>query len=225
MSTIIPDSRARATPPIGRLHLVTDTTLQSRYSHAELAELAIAGGVDTVQYRSKSTDFRALLSEAGEVAEVCRGAGVLFLVNDRVDLCIAVGADGVHLGRSDMPVSIARTILGPNRIIGGTVRNRPELLAAVEDGADYVGLGPVFATRSKSVDHPPLGVDLVARVANDASVPVIAIAGISETNILEVLHAGVFGVAVIGAVAAAEDVSAAAAALAEIMRKAREWWS
>lgn len=225
MNMIIPDSRARATPRIGRLHLVTDTTVQSRHTHAELAERAIAGGVDTVQYRSKSTDFRLLLNEAAEVAEVCRGAGVLFVVNDRVDLCIAAGADGVHLGRSDMPVSIARSILGPNRIIGGTVRNRAELSAAVEEGADYVGLGPVFATRSKSVAHTPLGLETVAAVANDASVPVIAIAGITQSNLLEVLHAGVFGVAVIGAIATADDVTAAAAALSETMRKAREWWS
>ena len=209
------DSQERGAHAIGRLHLVTDTNIQSRYTHAELAELAIEGGVDTVQYRSKQNDFRQLMSEAGAVAEVCRQRGVLFLINDRVDLCLAVGADGVHLGRNDMPIEIARRLLGPSKIIGGTIRNRAQLLESVESGADYVGLGPVFATASKSVDHAPLGLETISEVAHETPIPVIAIAGISEVTITQVLETGVYGVAVIGAIAAAADVAAAAARLRE----------
>lgn len=197
-------------PPIGRLHLITDTTVQDRYSHAELAEQAIAGGVDTIQYRSKGNDFPAMLREAERTAGVCRSHGVLFLVNDRVDLALAVGADGVHLGQTDMPLAIARRILGPERVIGGTVRNVSDLQQATADGADYVGLGPVFPTASKNVDHLPLGLDAVAMVAARAMIPIIAIAGINAGNVAEVMASGAYGIAVIGAIASAADVRAAA---------------
>jgi thiamine-phosphate pyrophosphorylase len=205
--------------PIGRLHFVTDTVIQNRYTHAELAERAIAAGVDTIQYRSKESDFRRLMKEASEVREVCRRTGVLFVVNDRVDLALAVDADGVHLGLRDMPVDVARRILGSNRIIGGTIRNCEQLLAAAADGADYVGLGPVFGTRTKQVDHPALGLEAVERIVSGAPIPVIAIAGISIETIDSVLATGVYGVAVIGAIAGAVDVGAAAAKLAAIVRE------
>lgn len=195
---------------IGRLHVITDTTVQSRYSHAELAERAIRGGADTIQYRSKETDVPTLIKEAGAVGEVCRKANVLFLVNDRIDLCLAVSADGVHLGLQDMPVMIARRIVGNKKVIGGTIRN-PEHLAKVQrEGADYVGLGPVFSTNSKQLSVAPVGLEMVRRVAQVANIPVIAIAGITTENARSVIEAGAWGIAVIGAVCAAADVTAAA---------------
>ena len=204
---------------IGRLHVITDTTVQSRYSAAELAMLAIDGGADTVQYRSKAADMRALIAEAASVRDVCARAGVLFLVNDRVDLCLAVDADGVHLGREDMPLDIARRILGPNRIIGGTVRGVDHLIEAERLGADYVGLGPVFGTTSKQVPLAPLGLGVVGDVARAASIPVVAIAGITSANAASVIGAGAHGVAVIGAVCAADDVRAAASELYSAIRR------
>lgn len=199
---------------IGRLHVITDTTLQERYTHAQLAELAIRGGADTIQYRSKSDDVRLMIREAEEVAEICRRFNVTFLVNDRVDICQAVDADGVHLGRGDMPVPIARKILGPQRIIGATVRSPEHLHEAVRESADYAGLGPVFGTTSKQVGLEPLGLDMVERVCRDAAIPVIGIAGITADNAASVVRAGAHGVAVIGAVCCADDVVAAAAAIA-----------
>ncbi len=199
---------------IGRLHVLTDTVVQTRYTPAELAELAIRGGADTIQYRSKSADIRRMMREAGEVAEVCRRFGVPFLVNDRVDLCLAVGADGVHLGRDDMPVPVARKILGLERIIGATVRGREHLEAAERESADYVGLGPIFTTVSKEVGVAPLGLETIRTASRDARIPVIAIAGITQENVADVVLAGAYGVAVIGAVCCAEDVVAATAALA-----------
>ncbi|MCC7437411.1 MAG: thiamine phosphate synthase [Armatimonadetes bacterium] len=195
---------------IGRLHVITDTTVQSRYSHAQLAELAIRGGADTIQYRSKESDFLELMKQAGAVAEVCRSANILFLVNDRVDLCLAINADGVHLGLRDMPVGIARGILGNTKVIGGTIRNANHLALAEREGADYVGLGPVFATSSKQLAIPPVGLETVRHVARVATIPVIGIAGITAKNARSVVEAGAWGVAVIGAVCAAEDVAAAA---------------
>lgn len=202
---------------IGRLHVITDTTIQQRYSHAELAERAIAGGADTIQYRSKSPDIRAMIQEAREVGHVCRRAGVPFLVNDRLDVALAVDADGVHLGRGDMPIAVARRILGGGKIIGGTVRNPEHLREAVQDSADYVGLGPIFGTTSKALAIEPLGLEMIRRVTAAAAIPVIAIAGITTLNVAAVLEAGAYGVAVIGAVCAAEDVAAAAAAFSEIL--------
>jgi thiamine-phosphate pyrophosphorylase len=203
--------------PIGRFHLITDTVLQSRHGHAELARMAIEGGADTIQYRSKNDDIREMIAEASAVRAVCARAGVTFLVNDRVDLCLAVEADGVHLGRGDMPLEIARRILGPGRIIGGTVRNEAHLAEAVAAGADYVGLGPIFGTSSKVVGMEPLGLDVVRTVCASAPIPVIGIAGITSASLESVLAAGAHGVAVIGAVCLADDVTAAAREIAEVI--------
>lgn len=203
----------RTRRPIGRLHVITDTTVQQRYSAAQLAALAIEGGADTIQYRSKAIDVRALIAEATTVRDVCAGAGVLFLVNDRVDVCLAVDADGVHLGREDMPLDVARRILGPDRIIGGTIRGVEHLIEAESLGADYVGLGPIFGTTSKHVALAPLGLDAVRAVVAAAHIPIIGIAGITLDNASSVIEAGADGLAVIGAVCAADDVRAAAGAM------------
>jgi thiamine-phosphate pyrophosphorylase len=205
---------------IGRLHVITDTSVQQRYGAAELAQLAIEGGADTIQYRSKSTDVRALVAEAASVRDICRAAGVLFLVNDRVDVCLAADADGVHLGREDMPLDVARRVLGPDRIIGGTIRGVEHLLEAEALGADYVGLGPIFGTSSKHVPLAPLGLDAVRAVAAVATIPIIGIAGISIANVASVIAAGADGVAVIGAVCAADDVAAAADAMRRAIDRA-----
>jgi thiamine-phosphate pyrophosphorylase len=196
-----------------RLHVITDTTIQHRHSHAELAWLAIAGGADLIQYRSKSPELRTMIAEAAAVRDVCRRAGVIFIVNDRVDVALAVDADGVHLGRDDMPVALARKILGPDRIIGGTIRNPEHLRRAIDEGADYVGLGPIFGTTSKSLAIEPLGLEMIRSVSGVSTIPVIAIAGITAANVADVIRAGAHGVAVIGAVCAADDVTAAAAEL------------
>jgi thiamine-phosphate pyrophosphorylase len=197
-----------------RFHVITDVTVQRRWAHAELAERAIAGGADAIQYRSKSDDVRLMIAEAGAVGEVCRKAGVLFLVNDRVDVALAVDADGVHLGLGDMPVGIARRIMGPSKIIGGTVRGVEHLRAAEAEGASYVGLGPIFGTMSKSLTIAPLGLDVVREVTAVSTVPVIAIAGITAANAADVIRAGAHGIAVIGAVCGADDVTSAATDLA-----------
>jgi thiamine-phosphate pyrophosphorylase len=195
---------------IGRLHVITDTTLQARYSAAELAELAIAGGADTIQYRSKATDMHVLIAEASAVRDVCARHGVTCLINDRVDVCLAVDADGVHLGREDMPIGIARRLLGDGRVIGGTVRSLAQLREAEGLGADYVGLGPIFTTSSKSVAVAPLGLDVIGDVSRAALIPVISIAGITLGNASSVIAAGAHGIAVIGAVCGADDVTGAA---------------
>ncbi|MEO5930013.1 MAG: thiamine phosphate synthase [Candidatus Kapaibacterium sp.] len=200
---------------IGRLHVITRADTRPGRSHAELAELAILGGADTIQYRSKSPDIREMIAEARAVRDVCARHGVTFLVNDRVDVALAVEADGVHLGRDDMPIETARRILGEGRIIGGTVRNREHLMRAFHETADYVGLGPIFGTSSKIVPIAPLGLAVVREVTAASPIPVIGIAGIDAGNARDVIAAGAYGVAVIGAVCGADDVTAAARMLRE----------
>lgn len=192
---------------IGRLHVITADDDGSRplRSHAEQALLAVQGGADTIQYRSKSGDVRRMIADGLEVRSVCRRFGVTFLVNDRVDLCLALDADGVHLGKEDMPVEIARRLLGSRKIIGATVRNVDDLLCAQRASADYVGCGPIFPTTTKELPVPPLGIEGLRQVAEGGRIQVIAIAGITSENVGSVMNAGAYGAAVVGAVVRAED--------------------
>lgn len=204
--------RNRIGQKIGRLHVITadDDGGRPFRSHAGQALLAVRGGADTIQYRTKRGDMGRMIADGLEVRQVCRRFGVTFLVNDRVDLCMALDADGVHLGKEDMPVETARRLLGSRKIIGATVRNAEDLLAAQRASADYVGCGPVFATSTKELPVEPLGIEGLRRVAAAAGIPVIAIAGIAPDNVADVIRAGAFGAAVVGAVVRAENPEAAA---------------
>ncbi len=206
---------------VGRLHILTDTSLQDRWSHLDLAQAALAGGADTVQYRSKGGATRRMVTEAVALRELCRRKGIPLVVNDRVDVAIAADADGVHLGDDDLPIPIARDLLGPHRIIGGSSDNTEEAAARRRDGADYAGIGPVFATGSKRDTGPVLGLDGLARAVRDAGLPLIAIGGIGPENLESVLATGVHGVAVLGAVCLADDPAAVVARLRGILHRAR----
>jgi len=199
--------------PVGRLHVLTDTTVQSRFGHLELARLAIAGGADCIQYRRKDGSTREMIAEARGLVELCRSAGVPLLINDRIDVALAADAAGVHLGNDDFPISLARELLGPDRIIGGSAGSLAIARAVQDAGADYVGFGALYATRSKADASAPQGPEALATVAGELEVPVIGIGGIGLGQIGEVIGAGAHGVAVIAAVAAAEDPQAATAAL------------
>ena len=191
-------------PAIGRLHVLTDFFFQQRFSHAELARLAIAGGADAVQFRQKTGALRHKLYEARRVADVCAEADVPLLVNDHLDVSLAVGAAGVHLGQDDLPVREARRLLGPDRLVGATATTLAQAEAAAQAGADYVGFGPVFPTRSKINPASTKGLDGLAAVCRAVPVPVIAISGITLEHVPRVLEAGAHGIAVLSAVALAE---------------------
>ena len=203
---------------IGILHVLTDTVLQTRFSHLDLARLAIDGGADTIQYRQKVGTAREMIGTAGAMQDVCTAAGVPFIVNDRVDVAIAAGADGVHLGQDDFPVRLARELLGPDRIIGVSAGNLDEAEQGIADGADYVGFGPIYATGSKSDAGSPQGLDRLSEISRALSVPVIAIGGIGADTATDVIRAGAHGIAVISAVCCREDPGAAARALLERIR-------
>ena len=202
---------------IGRFHVLTDLRFQQRFSHAELARLAMEGGADTIQFRQKSGSVRDMLAEANHVAAVCRERGVPFLVNDRLDVALACRADGIHLGQQDFPVREARRIMGPEAIIGGTATTVEEALAIQEAGADYVGFGPVFPTTSKDNPSSVKGVAHLAQVCAAVRVPVLAIAGISVERVEPVMRAGAHGVAVMTAVTTAKNPARVARAFREVL--------
>ncbi|MEW6665464.1 MAG: thiamine phosphate synthase [Thermodesulfobacteriota bacterium] len=202
---------------IGRLHVLTDVVLQGRFSHVELARQAVRGGADTIQFRHKGGSTRWLIDTAREMREVCRKAGVCFIVNDRLDVAIASDADGVHLGQDDFPIPLARKILGNDRIIGGSAATLEEAFRCEEEGADYVGFGPVFPTGSKDDAGPVSGIEGLRTAVRSLKLPVVAIGGIHAANIPDVMGAGAWGVAVISAVCCSEDPERAARELGQIL--------
>ncbi len=167
-------------------------------------EHALQGGVEIVQYREKQADDRQRLTMADKLCQLCHHYGALFIVNDRPDLALAVDADGVHLGQQDLPVALARQMLGPSRIIGQSTTNPDEMQRAIEQGADYIGVGPVYATPTKP-DKPAAGLDYVRYAAAHAPMPWFAIGGIDIHNLGEVLNAGAERVAVVRAIMDAEQ--------------------
>lgn len=197
----------------GRLHVITDTVLQTRFSHVELTEMSIAGGADTIQFRQKDGATREMIEIAREMKRRCAKAGVTFIVNDRLDVALASEADGVHLGQDDFPIPLARKILGPDLIIGGSGAIPEEAEKCVADGADYVGFGPVFPTGSKVDAGPVSGIEILKKVVRDYPLPIIAIGGISANNTPEVIQAGAHGIAVISAVCCQDDPEQATRAL------------
>lgn len=198
---------------VGRLHVITDVTVQSRFSHEALARFACEGGADVVQLRDKSLSMDEFSLTARRVAAVCREHRVTFIVNDRVDVARTIEADGAHVGRTDLGVRETRASLGPHAVIGASTGSLEEALEAERAGADYIGFGHIFATSSKAKHTLPVGLEALARVANQVRIPVIAIGGITEANAADVMAAGAWGIAVIGAVCAADDPRAATARL------------
>jgi len=196
-------------PALGRLHVITDTSLQSKYTHVDLTRLAIDGGADTIQFRQKEGSSLEMYRSAEAIMKICREAGVTMIVNDRLDIALAVDADGVHLGQSDLPLPVARELLGENKLIGGSAVNFDELQIAINEGADYVGYGPVFGTMSKSDPGEPKGIHSMKTVAEHSSVPIIAIGGIKLRHVRDLLSTGIHGIAVISAICCAPDPTAA----------------
>ena len=207
-------------PQIGRLIVITDVEVQSKYTHEQLAELACAGGAEVIQLRDKHLSDDELARIAERVLGICDAYGAQLIINDRVQVAKVVGADGVHVGRDDMPVQEARVVLGSAAVIGTSATSADEARAAHRAGADYIGVGHVFATTSKIKPTPPIGLETLADAARNVSRPVIAIGGINESNAAEVIRAGAHGIAVIAAVCTADDPRAATARLRTVIDEA-----
>ena len=182
------------------LYLVTSVT----DNLLEIVEASLQGGLSLVQYRDKNSDDDTRFEMAQKLCQLCHHYEALFIVNDRVDLALAVDADGVHLGQQDMPIAMARQLLGPNRLIGRSTTNRDEMQRAIAEGADYIGVGPVYETPTK-VGKAAAGLDYVHYAAGQDSIPWFAIGGIDPSNLNEVLSAGAERIAVVRAIMQAEQ--------------------
>lgn len=191
-----------------RLYLITRPVPQLE----RVVAAALEAGVRLVQYRAKEASDRSRLAEALALRRLCSEHGALFIVNDRIDLALAVDADGVHLGQDDLPPQLARQLLGPERLIGRSTHAIEQLRQAVADGCDYVGVGPVNATPTKP-GRTPVGLDYVRQAAAEAPIPWYAIGGIDAGNLAAVLQAGASHVAVVRAITDAPDPAAASQAL------------
>lgn len=207
----------------GLLHVITDTVLQTRFTHVQLAALAIAGGADVVQFRQKNGTTRELVETALAMQEICGRYGVPLVVNDRLDVALAAGAAGVHLGQEDLPAATARRLLPAGAVLGASARTEVEILEAVAAGADYIGFGPIYATSSKPDAEVPKGVEGLRRICGVTACPIIAIGGITLERTGAVIRAGARGVAVIAAVCCQADPEQATRRLkAEILSAGEE---
>lgn len=202
---------------IGRLHVLTDAAIQDRFDHVELAAMAIRGGADVIQYRRKTGSTREMIQEARRIREMTRRAGIPLIINDRVDVALAADADGVHLGTEDFPIRVARQILGPHRIIGGSGGSIEEATKDESSGADYLGCGPIYVTRTKPDAGIAAGLALMGEVSRVVGLPLIAIGGITSSNAHQVLQAGAHGIAVVAAVSASPDPEEATRELRRII--------
>ncbi|HBT48029.1 MAG TPA: thiamine phosphate synthase [Peptococcaceae bacterium] len=204
------------------LYVVTSSELSCGRQTLEVVREALAGGATVIQLREKNWTARTMVEVGREIRKLTREAGAGFIVNDRLDVALAVEADGVHLGQDDLPASVARRLLGRGRILGVSVGSVDEALEAQAAGADYLGVGPIFATGSKADAGQPVGPELISALKKIVSIPLVAIGGINRENAPEVVAAGADGVAVISAVVGARDVRLAAAELLAVIRAAKE---
>ncbi|MDE2890987.1 MAG: thiamine phosphate synthase [Chloroflexota bacterium] len=202
---------------IGRLHVITDEVLQDRFSHVELAAAAAAGGADVVQYREKrQVSTKEMMRVAVLMSLACREFGATLLIDDRADVAAAVGATAVHLGREDLPPYVARQVLGPDAIVGGTANSVEEAVKVAKQPVDYLGVGPVFGTTSKGDRAAPmLGLERFGEICAAVDKPVIGIGSITADRVGDVLAAGAHGVAVLSAIVCRDDPQSACREFAE----------
>lgn len=192
------------------LHVLTDRAWSRGRDTLTVATAALEGGATVIQLRDKTAMTRTLVEEGLALRALTRERGALLIVNDRLDVALAIEADGAHVGQEDdMPVALARTLLGPDRILGVSAGNLQQACAAIANGADYLGVGPIYATNTKADAGQPIGLPLLTKLANRYTLPLIAIGGINAANTAEVLRAGATGIAVITAVVSAENIATA----------------
>lgn len=203
------------------LYVIITTDLSGGRPALELVRQALAGGATAIQLREKKLPARDLVELGREIRKLTRAAGATFIVNDRLDVALAVEADGLHIGQEDLPARVARQLLGPGRILGVSTGTIAEARQAEADGADYLGVGSIFATGSKGDAGEPIGPAGLKVIRAAVTIPIVGIGGINSHNAAAVIAAGADGVAVISAVLGAPDVAAAARELAAAVRQAR----
>jgi thiamine-phosphate pyrophosphorylase len=206
------------------LYLVTEEELSAGRKTIDIVREAIAGGVKIIQLRDKNLPVIDRYRLGKEIREITLKHDVDFIVNDRIDLAMALDADGVHLGQEDLPLRVARKILGPEKIIGISASNIEEAKAAETGGADYLGVGSIYLTGSKKVgeDRRSIGAEGVAAIKRECPLPIIAIGGLKRENCQTIIQAGADAIAVITALTQAPDVAREAREFVKIIQRVKE---
>ena len=200
-------------------YLVTDSDLSKKGTLSDV-EKAVAAGCKIVQYREKNKSTKEMVDEAFQIKNICADR-VIFLVNDRIDVALAVDADGVHIGQDDMPIAVAREIIGEHKIIGLSTHELEQAIEAEESGADYIGLGPIFNTSTKKDAGDGIGFHLIKNVKDAINIPVVAIGGINKDNCMHVIEGGVDSLVAISAVVCSDDVEKETKDFIDKIRKTR----
>ncbi|WP_028129345.1 thiamine phosphate synthase [Selenomonas sp. AE3005] len=201
-----------------QLYAVTDSRWLNGNSLAEVVEKALAGGVTCVQLREKHLPFDEFLRTAKEIKALCQNYHVPFIVDDNLDIALACDADGLHIGQNDMPAAKARQLLGPDKILGVSAQTAQQAVTACRDGADYLGVGAVFPTGTKT-DAVEVPLDMLKTITAAVDIPVVAIGGINADNIAQLSGTGIAGAAVVSAIFAQKDIKKAAANLRQLIAK------
>ncbi|MDD5994504.1 MAG: thiamine phosphate synthase [Clostridiales bacterium] len=199
------------------LYLCTDRELMSEDTLEKSVELAIQGGVTVVQLREKDCSGREFLQVAREVKQITDAYEIPLIINDRIDIAMAVDADGVHLGQSDIPAHTARELLGPDKIIGVSAYNKELAVEAQKEGADYLGVGDIFGTSTKAGTHH-VEIDTLSRICQAVKIPVVAIGGINLSNVTKLAGTGIQGTAVISAIIASQNITEAATKMLSLLK-------
>lgn len=200
------------------LYAVTDRTWLDGKTLYEQVEKSIKGGVTFVQLREKNLDEESFLGEALEIQKLCKIYNIPFVINDNVEIAKKINADGVHVGQSDMKAGNVREILGKDKILGVSAQTVEQALLAQKEGADYIGVGAVFPTGSKA-DANDVSFDTLKEICTAVNIPVVAIGGISVSNVLNLKKSGISGIAVISAIFASDDIESATKNLKELTEK------
>jgi thiamine-phosphate pyrophosphorylase len=200
------------------VYVITDRQQTGNRPLQEVVEAALRGGVRALQLREKDLPPRQLYPLARDLRQLTQQYGARLLINDRIDVALAADADGVHLTTTSLPIGVTRQLMGAQRVIGVSTHNRGEALAAAEGGADFLVFGPIFFTPSKAAYGEPVGLNALRAVRAAVKLPILAIGGIKKANLEQVLAAGADGIAVISAVIAADDPTAASQDLLAALR-------
>ncbi|TSB46704.1 thiamine phosphate synthase [Alkalicoccobacillus porphyridii] len=205
-----------------RLYAITGEEFHPGRELVEVMEQAILGGVDIIQLRDKKSSKKNVLKKAQQLRELTSKHNVTFIVNDHLDVAMAVGADGIHVGQDDLPLAETRKVVGPDMIIGISTHHIDEAKAAEAGGADYIGVGPIFPTKSKEDVVDPVTTSYIAQIEEDISIPYVAIGGIKRHNLKQVMEAGAKRVCMITEIVAAEDVKARCEEIIGLMQEYEE---
>ena len=202
------------------IYALTDSKFARGRSVEEQARALLGAGVKILQYREKHAKAGVMLEECRLLARLCREAGACFIVNDHIDIALLVDADGVHIGQDDLPISEVRSLVGPDKIIGLSTHCPEQAEAAVRDGADYIGVGPMFATQTKEDASEPVGYEYLEWVVKNCPIPFVAIGGINEHNIGELVRRGCHCSALVSELVGADDIAAKVVSVREAIKKA-----